>query len=236
MSLRFNGATYYKSPVDNARYGTQLGECTFSCWVAPGALDGNSQICMAVGESFGSTTYDKQLGIAADSATSIAVGWYIYDGGSKNINVSLPNAMGPTSDPIKWIHLAASCGDAANLQRLYFDGVLVATNPAGRSYEAFTTASLFIGGFRSYYCQNGTRIAYPSVWRVALTSGEILALARGVRPETIRPRDCVAAYPCLERNIEQNLMSNDRLLLGAGAVVQGINPAIRPLPQLGARL
>jgi hypothetical protein len=99
-----------------------------------------------------------------------------------------------------WQHLAGVY-TASNSRRAYWNGTASAA-PATNNYVPSGINRLLIGLDRVTSpqvtdSQHAGRIAEVGIWKVALTADEVLALARGMSPELVRPQSLVFYAPLL---------------------------------------
>lgn len=102
-----------------------------------------------------------------------------------------------------WFHMAYTRGPDANA-RMYLNGVLGTTTPSSRLMISMGTA-MFVGREQGGFQWNGD-VADVALWDAGLTTGEILALAKGVAPTLIRLKNLRSYWPLLGlSNPEPNL-------------------------------
>jgi len=109
-----------------------------------------------------------------------------------------------------WQH-ACGVGAATNDRRIYLNG----TNDKGTNSEtrATPTTNILNLGHRGSIQQdwyNGY-MAHVCLWNVALTDGEVDALAAGVHPQRIRPDDIVFYWPLNGQSPELDVRGNANL-------------------------
>lgn len=94
-----------------------------------------------------------------------------------------------------WHHLAGTMsGTGASALRVYLDGNQDGTGSAAAAMPD-TAADFNIGGFSGNVQMFDGRVAETCLWNVALTAAEILALAKGVSPLLVRPKNIVGYWP-----------------------------------------
>lgn len=100
-----------------------------------------------------------------------------------------------------WQHLAGVYAASYN-RRAYWNGIASAA-PATNNYVPTSVNRLLIGIDRITSPTQVTerqhvgRIAEVGIWKAALTADEVLALARGMSPELVRPQSLVFYAPLL---------------------------------------
>lgn len=182
--------------------------------------DGATQTLLSIG--------DKDLtnhfwSIQANMATaSDPLRGVIQAGGSA---VTFDSAIGIT--PSTWMH-AALVEASANSHTVYLDGGNTGSSSTGASPA---NADRFSIGVRSasastLYC-NGL-IAEVGVWTAALDASEIAALAKGWKPDTIRP-SALVFYAPLVRTLTRDLWVGLTLTNNGGVTVAAHPRIIEPM-------
>lgn len=180
MSRVFNGSTQYlqdTSPVSNP-------PATYACWVNADSFNagGGSLVTSSV-----------------DGSSHVYMGLWVGSAGNISAQYRTTSAyVGAWSTAAVstgvWSHAAAVLA-ASNDQRAYLDGANKGTNASGSGNPGCDIVTV---GCRktntTYNFQDGT-ILWPAIWNVALTDDEIVSLAAGAYPASIRPESLVFFTP-----------------------------------------
>jgi hypothetical protein len=148
-----------------------------ACWFKGSAI----QSCVRLQGSGGWQTI-----LAWSSGTSGGIPLCILqnDGGTGGLNWA--GAGAPTSPQDGLWHHLLSAWQRNVTWTLYLDGVNVASRAAVDGPLADPSSSTRLGGYSGSEYTNGS-VADVAIWQAALTATEAAALARGARPNTIRP-------------------------------------------------
>ncbi len=94
----------------------------------------------------------------------------------------------------QWMHYVASY-DATDM-KIFINGILRSTLNAPGTMGVSSGSNSTIGGSAAAFSLDGS-LAEMGIWDVALTEGEIKALAEGYTCDTIRPQSLIEYYPLL---------------------------------------
>lgn len=192
---------------------------TVACWLRPTSN--------ANGTAVGLSRNDNGNGYWALGADGSSVPFFEQGGNTGGAaSTATAGAALPTTS---WSHLTGVCA-AANSRTCYRNGVAGTTLTTSLT----TTCNQWtIGDLRllatDLSFRNG-HIAEVGVWNVALTTGEINALAKGVSPRLIRPGNLVGYVPLRgTASPEPDYTAGQRHLTVTGAAPGTTNPPTSPI-------
>jgi hypothetical protein len=140
-----------------------------------------------------------------------------------NDNVGLVNATASTTfSADTWFH---ACGvySTATSRTVHYNGGNSGNSVQNRNPTGLN--NIFIGSRNLQLPLNG-RVAWATIWNVALTATEIFSLSRGVYPLLVRPNNIVAFYPLFGRgSTEPDLIARNDLVI-TGTVPHYFQPRI----------
>lgn len=106
-----------------------------------------------------------------------------------NSGAGTATATTATTAPVgAWSHFCATFTTTTS-RSVFLNGFAKATNTTSRTPSGITVTEVGLD------ISSGDIIAFPAIWNVVLTDGEILQLAQGADPRTIRPQNLVAFWP-----------------------------------------
>lgn len=186
---------------------------TLSCF-ARSTTHANSRVLLGVGD-LGESHF-----FALRQFTSTTVQFSAFDGGTTR------NASGGLDVSGQWTHWAGVAVSATS-RVCYRDGVAgtASTPSVNPSSLGFTSIGCSGSGSSNFY--NGI-VAFPAIWNVALTAGEIRQLAQGADPRTIRPQNLAAFWPLNTPGATVEYDQNPFAPRRHDLTVTGATPAIDP--------
>lgn len=189
---------------------------TMACWFNSDSLD-LSQILMSLGTNGGVA---RQVLVAAGAVGGDPIeAQSVTSGGAISAGES---ASGYSADT--WHH-AGGVWSSATSRIAYLDGVAGATNTVARATSADRTTigarwSTTLGAFLS------GKIGEAAIWTAALTTAELVILAKGFSPLFVRPGSLVAYWPMMGRN------DPSRDLIGGAALTWTNTPTVAAHPRI----
>ena len=198
MAFDFSGTT------DRINYGSpsyldNMGPLTYATWVQRDtSLSGSFPRIISKDENKYFILWDH----AGDVAT---FDFQVY---APTTHDKLAPSNSVPAAPTDWVHLAVTWDGTftTNGSALYKNGSAISsyiTNNAGSGPATSDAAGDFAIGNRS----SGTfdrgldgRLAELAVWNAVLTAAEVASLAKGFRPQRIRPQSLVFCVPLLRTN------------------------------------
>lgn len=155
--------------------------CTIAAWFQTTTTAGSNRTIVCLADATVNTDYMRLLNfgtqVYAQSATS---------DGQANSNTGSISAN-------TWVHGAAVFASATS-RTAYCDGSAAVTNTTSRAPSVTRTSIGRLGRLNPADYHDGI-IAEASIWNVALTAGEILALSKGAHPAYVRPGSLVWYVP-----------------------------------------
>lgn len=217
MARTFTASTTY---AENSSAPVTATPITLSAWVNPTAVAaiGSPTWIFRIGNH---TSYDQ--GFALQQAEASGFFRYRIHAGA---SVAEPFQSGFTAGA--WQHIAGVSTSATN-HTCYRNGVAgsavtTSVTPSGVNYTSVGRLDA-LGGV-DYF--NGA-IGECAAWNVALTAGEIAALAKGARPSMIRPESLVFYDPIFGFDSpEPDLTSGHRNLTLGGSPAFAAGPPVQP--------
>jgi|SRR5580765_3290906 len=187
--------------------------CTMACWARPTA-SGNIVWPMSLGNTGGGNF----LALGLEIANTVRA--YQFDGTTGSASSAGTFTLNA------WNHIGAVF-TSTTAETAYLNGV-----GTSASHAAVVPAGIDIMRMAQLFTQyfDGD-LAEAAIWNVALTSGEMTQLSKGVSPLLIRPSALVAYWPLVHGyNTEIDLMSGhfDLTLSGAPTYVKH-PPMVRPV-------
>lgn len=164
---------------------------TMACW----AMCANTTTAYALMTLYSSNTNHVTLATTAAGRVQMAVNDGTGAGGPSS-------TAGYAADT--WFH---ACGVYTSnvLRTVYYNGGNSASVSQDKNVVGLTTS--YIGSRNTIIPLDG-RVAWATIWNVALTPGEILTLSKGVYPLWVRSQNIVAFYPLYGRgSAEQELVN-----------------------------
>jgi hypothetical protein len=187
--------------------GTAL---TIAAWVR---VDAFASASRAIASKYGSGTGDNQYILYVNSSGKLVC--EVGDSGG------VDRATGATTVTTSaWLHtVGRKNGVGASALQVFLNGVTDATASSNRSIQD-TTDNFVIGNGQANAFPFDGRIAEVALWNVALTAAEIAALAKGVSPLLVRPKNLAAYYPLWGVGAagEPDLSGNAQALTETGTV------------------
>ena len=179
--------------------------------------DGATQALMSIGDKDDSTHYwslQANMATAGDPLrASIQAGGSTYIDATGSITAST------------WTH-GCLVEAASNSRTVYRDGGNSATNTTTREPAGADRIAIGARAAAALYC-NGL-IAEVGVWTAALDASEIAALAKGWKPDTIRP-SALVFYAPLVRTLTRDLWGGLTLTNNNGVTVAAHPRIIEPM-------
>lgn len=162
---------------------------TFACWANPNTKTGHDA-CITLGSN--TNNYLFALNLRGDGKMSMEV----RDSSARSVATSSGDYVAGS-----WNHCAGVCASSSSRQA-YLDGTGGAIKTTTISPSGVNR--LRMGEWTSTWGRpfDGS-LAECGVWNVALTDGEIQALANGFTPALIRPESLVSYYPLVRNYIDQ---------------------------------
>lgn len=155
---------------------------TFSAWIYPTSF-ANTYNCVAqVNDSIDAFQFfTKSTGKMA---------WYL--GSGANIDPGTATLSTGT-----WYHILQKFDNADQISKTFINGASDGTIFSGANIHVQTGTPTLAVGYDALTINRNFpgRIADFAFWNVALTPGEVSALAQGARPLTIRPSNIIAYLP-----------------------------------------
>lgn len=195
----------FASGTDRINYGSpsyldDLGPLTYAVWVQRDSVSAGGSFQRIISKD------EKKFFILYDVPITPASYQFAVSANVTHAKVAPQNTVPVSSSA--WIHLAATWDGALNVSGsvMYRNGTAEASyvqSDAGTAPIASDAAGDFAIGNRS----SGTfdrgldgRLAELAVWNAALTPAEIASLAKGFRPQRVRPQSLVFCVPLLRTN------------------------------------
>jgi hypothetical protein len=185
MAWDFDGTDDYIEAALGANYDVPK---TLACWFNSDTTNANKTL---VSLAAGSITEDLSQGLRIQ-ITSTGVVQAVTSSGTGANGASSPGSYSANT----WHH-AAGKFESSSSRYAYLDGAIGAQNTATRSTGGALDNHLIgqgSGGNNPPQPFNG-RIAEVAIWDVALNDDEIAALAKGFRPDMIRPSKLLFYLP-----------------------------------------
>jgi hypothetical protein len=161
---------------------------TMACWIYPDLVGGDVPISLSTAGA--SNSISLQITVAgvlhARSSTTAAV-----------VNAADTTA---TVSAATWAHVAGVFTSTTS-RTAYINGANAVTdttlnNPSAASFNTTNIGCRYEAARANFF---GGAIAEAGVWSVALTAAELLSLAKGVSPLSIRPQSLVSYWPLIGR-------------------------------------
>ena len=197
--------------------GTAL---TVVCWLRPDTIGAEDEIISK--RDSGSTDFQYSLHIASGGA----IGFRIGDGGG-----TFDTAAGGTAVTTGvWHHLAGvKNGTGVNALKGYCDGVEQASVTSNVAIGDSAQALVFGRISNSDTNITDGLLAEIAIWNVALSPGELAALAKGVSPLLIRPQSLKGYWPLLGTGSpERDYSGQGNAATIVGSVAAGNHPPVMP--------
>lgn len=208
----------------------QVGNGSIVAWINAGVLPSAGQRDVILtfaqaSEGEPTSTHDKTIFVDPSGITKVR----IYDGASKIAANTTAISAGT------WAHVGMTI-DGSNI-RAWMNGTNEGTTAAGSSYTGYSDP-LFalcrdvdaLGDGETDRERFDGSIAEVGVWSEVLTAAEMLALARGMSPQLIRP-SALEVYLPLVRNTENRVRYDVGTVTGTTVVAHPrvINPSRRKI-------
>ena len=162
------------------------GDCSSAIWCRPvDATPASTDHLSGFVESGDEGTHEKRLSIQTNGHVQA----YIHDG-------AVETAEGTTVlSNDTWHHAAFTHDVGATSLKIFLDGTEEAENTGAGSSFSYTAPEFHIGSRDTVSGPFNGRLAWACFWNVVLTANEILAMARGMPPYRIRPKDQLICWP-----------------------------------------
>ena len=214
MGRRFVAASSQQCSVQSAVVSSF--PLTMACWVRPTTVSAN-QALMSI--------HSKAANANRHILTITSVGRL---SGISGATATATCANSPVVDV--WQH-AAFVVSSVSSRSIFLNASGKVTNTTSSTPAGLVETSIgssFNGTSRFAYMSG--LIAIPAIWNVALTDAEILQLAQGAAPQTIRPQNLVAYWPLNTPGstveFDQNPFAPRRYDLTVTGATQAIDPPI----------
>lgn len=198
----------FASGTDRINYGSpsyldDMGPLTYAVWVQRDSLSGGDTFPRIISKD------EKKFFILFNRGNEPTTYQFAVVASTTNHDKVGPANSVPIASTT-WVHLAVTWDGtlSTGASSLYRNGTVestYATNTAGSGSVTSDAAGDFAVGNRS----SGTfdrgldgRLAELAVWNVALTADEIASLAKGFRPQRVRPQSLVFCIPLIRTNQE----------------------------------
>jgi len=182
-----DGADYLTSTSASTVTGPPL---TLACWVNPSTLTGHDA-CIAVGSSGSNEAYALNL-----RATYKKVTMESRDSSGGSIAQAADDYRADA-----WQHVAGVCTSSVSRQA-FLDGVGGTVSTTSRTPSSVDR--IRIGEWSAVWSRPfDGMIAECAIWNVALSDGDIQAMASGLTPTLIRPDSLVSYYPLVRNYIDE---------------------------------
>jgi hypothetical protein len=220
MSRNFPGTAGNRlDGADNTAVDITGTLITIAAWVKPDVVSSNHWIASKDGTTTNSIQYRLHI-----STSKVVAG--IGDSGGNDLATGATNVATGV-----WSHCAAvKNGTGTGSLKAYLNGAEDASITSGRSMQA--RAEVFVIGSRpaDSGIQFDGQIAEVAIWNVALTAAEIAALARGVRPFSIRRGNLKGYWPLLGTGSpERDYSGNGQSLTVVGSVPADTHAPVGPM-------
>jgi len=162
---------------------------TLACWVNPNSITAHDA-CITIGSSSANQLF--ALNLRANKKVTMEV--RDSSGGSWASSTGLYRASA-------WQHVAGVCTSTVSRQA-FLDGVGGTVNTTSRTPSSVDR--IRIGEWSSTWSRPfDGMIAECAIWNVALSDGDIQAMASGLTPTLIRPDSLVSYYPLVRNYIDE---------------------------------
>lgn len=222
MSYDFDG-----SGAANLNVATPIAAMplTMACWFKIDT-DGEGHTFICLGNAANQEIF--RLGASMDVGGDPVVFRATTDGGSQsNVNTTAGATLST------WYHACCVASGSTN-RAVYLNGANKASVSAGtRTISAATRLAIgsqYQAG--TYGADTNGKVAHVAIWDVALSDGEVAALAAGANPLTIQPDHLIAYWPLTADLVD--LVDGLTLTNGGGATLSGDNPTVAAPPGSGA--
>lgn len=136
-------------------------------------------------------------------------------------------AAGPSSfSALAWRHFAGVFASTSSVYA-FINGVKGTQATTARTPASLSEVTVGTAAAGGNNLSSGTAAAEVGIWNVALSDAEIMALAKGARPSTIRPESLVFYAPIMGDSPEPDLTIGGRDLTVTGTTVVA-HPPVSP--------
>jgi hypothetical protein len=166
---------------------------TMACWGMISSNPSSYRVLMSVHNTVSNNNYISMYVYRATNnyllLSIMTSGSQTYAQSTNTININEP------------FHAVGVC--AGNTTRyVYLNGTYTNGLTASRVMPSITEYGVGYNYNGAYYNPMHGPISYPTLWNVALTQQEILALYCGINPLNIRPNNIVMCHPLYENGID----------------------------------
>jgi hypothetical protein len=196
---------------------------TISTWLKTQSTSPNNfQECIIRRDGVGGNS----LYLIAQPNASAHVNYAVFGNASISANGTASLTIGP------YYHLALTYDSVGGLIG-YFNGVSDATAAANGTIKSAATQNCCIGGDPDFTTSVSYSVGETAIWNLALSSLEISGLAKGLRPNTVRPGSLIGYWPmdglvAPEPDLSGNKFNASIVTAASGTVTSDFGPPLAP--------